>query len=904
MVAKQNLCVETIQGEVSYRLRRIEIKRAAAVDQIKFVFSDKTEFSIGNDGGRRDTRPVILMRDEYIKKVAHESFLNYKCAAAAVTFYTNRNRCFQYKPKELTTDLKREITIAEANNDMEIIGLDIRKGILHGFTQQKVPKGLKGRTFPKNLYAVVSYCPKEEDEDCPTTESSVEKSNNGIQVREFTTSYEAKVYMRKLKTLCDAKFGRVALFINVINRSVLDKAGKCQSSFKVVEDYAIQDGLMAEKDIWNFNMLNGLRTVFNLVNNREDYTTFGLVLLFLILNGLFETENARIQGNLLNILGNSIQAGGDYQFQENISVPYVQVTSNQNESYSDEINASYISKFLCYYTEGRCRTQSSQVLTMLFSLVFAKVVERMLYVLNIWVHHNACDIRNERMKVMCLQKALSLDMPFYDVHNMHEVRSGMRVNAVNNQLTWNLPYMLQRIFKLVIIGTYLLQINLEVGLILISGSVIFRYVVGRKLNDIRSRARKEYRKVEWMSDQIFNDALDMHQTIKVFSNEKTHLKKFEHNQKKKELMIRTIVQNRVIYDFFSSTWSTLLFAFVLFRVVRRQLMSNEHGNHAIPGGDLCSLFFFLQSFQQTLESLEWHYSHLKREYPYIEKFIRFHSSQATVKDGTQETNLFCNDDVENIDEEKQQQEVSTKICDDVCFLDTALVTKNANEATVEYHNISFEYPRRPGHIVLKNFSHCFRPGKITAIVGHSGGGKSTLMKLLMRLYDPVHGKITINDNIGYGATRTHGEEYSMEDVIVAAKRAQCYDFITKFRSGFHTFAGSKGGSQLSDGQKQRIAIARAAMRKESRILILDEATSSLDAENEELIQKALESLMKDKTIFIIAHRLSTIRNADEVICIDQGGLAEAGSHQELMGKKGIYYRLIQKQLLDPNFAEN
>ena len=202
---------------------------------------------------------------------------------------------------------------------------------------------------------------------------------------------------------------------------------------------------------------------------------------------------------------------------------------------------------------------------------------------------------------------------------------------------------------------------------------------------------------------------------------------------------------------------------------------------------------------------------------------------------------------------------------------------------IEFRDVSFTYPSRPGQEILKNLNLVLQPGKVTAIVGDSGAGKSTLTNLIMRLYDPTSGNIYVDDfnlkeldletyhghiavvnqnpllfncsigeNIAYGAS----EKSLVDEAIVeAAKLANAYEFIMSFRGGFDTLAGTLG-TQLSGGQKQRLAIARAVVRN-PRIMILDEATSSLDAENEQLVNDALERVMVGRTILVIAHRYIT-----------------------------------------------
>ena len=216
-----------------------------------------------------------------------------------------------------------------------------------------------------------------------------------------------------------------------------------------------------------------------------------------------------------------------------------------------------------------------------------------------------------------------------------------------------------------------------------------------------------------------------------------------------------------------------------------------------------------------------------------------------------------------------------------------------------------------------------KPNQTTAIVGHSGAGKSTIAKMITRLYDPTSGNVTVDgidlksyeieyyrskiavvdqspqlfnrplaENIAYGMVNS--DDVTYEDIEKAGKIANC-DFIKDFREGYYTFAGYSG-CDLSGGQLQRIAIARAAIR-DPKILVLDEATSSLDSNNEKEVQEALEKLMKGRTVIVIAHRLSTIQNADNILCMKNGRVAEQGTHDELMALKGAYHKLVSAQIV-------
>jgi ABC-type multidrug transport system fused ATPase/permease subunit len=242
------------------------------------------------------------------------------------------------------------------------------------------------------------------------------------------------------------------------------------------------------------------------------------------------------------------------------------------------------------------------------------------------------------------------------------------------------------------------------------------------------------------------------------------------------------------------------------------------------------------------------------------------------------------------------------------------------QGEVEFSHVRFAYPTRPDLEVLSDLSFKVGAGQVVALVGMSGGGKSTIASLIPRFYDPSAGTIrfdgrpltelksswlreqvgivsqepvlissTIEENIRYGNPRaTHAE------VMDAARSANTLEFIEKFPEGFNTLVGERG-IQLSGGQKQRVPIARALL-KNPKLLILDEATSNLDTASEHLVQDALKILMKGRTTIVIAHRLATVRDADVIFVISGGKIAQQGKHEELAAdKNGIYYKLLQRQ---------
>jgi len=240
-------------------------------------------------------------------------------------------------------------------------------------------------------------------------------------------------------------------------------------------------------------------------------------------------------------------------------------------------------------------------------------------------------------------------------------------------------------------------------------------------------------------------------------------------------------------------------------------------------------------------------------------------------------------------------------------------------SNIEFQNVSFAYRKGDSGYVLRNINLNIPKGKTIALVGQSGSGKTTLADMIPRFYDVDEGELLIDginvkqlkikelrsligmvsqqsilfndsvfNNIAFGISNA-----SKEDVIRAAKIANAHDFIVALPDGYGTNIGDRGG-KLSGGQRQRLSIARAIL-KNPPILILDEATSALDTESERLVQDALTSLMQNRTSIVIAHRLSTIANADEIIVLQLGQIAERGTHSQLIAQNGIYKKLCDMQ---------
>jgi len=486
---------------------------------------------------------------------------------------------------------------------------------------------------------------------------------------------------------------------------------------------------------------------------------------------------------------------------------------------------------------------------------------------------------NQDLKTKALSHVLHLDQTFFDTHSRSEIDGSMNVHSISNLISWNLPYILMLCINLVMVLIYLIRIDPHMGIMAGLCVLFIRFCILSPLEKIERSVLKYSSKLERMGNQIRHDALGMVQTVKYFSKEEEHTEEYTSAIGRHKDNIDGIVKLRCLREFLCDFNRQALFCACLYYYLRMNTTEEANASHLI------TYFLMLQRFAHYFARLRWHCELLVREFPDIERMLTLMETKSKIKEG-----------------EKKLETMSGEI---------------------EFENVHFTYPSRPGEKVLRGLNLKIKSNKMTAIVGDSGAGKSTISKLVMRMYDPqrgcvkidghdlrslnlrdVHQKIgivsqspdlfdvSLEENIAYGSVSA---DWTRADVEQAAKIANC-DFISKFRAGLDAFAGGQG-LQLSGGQKQRIAIARAAIRNPD-VLILDEATSALDAENEKVVQEALENIMRGQTVLVIAHRLSTIKNADEILCMKDGDVVEKGTHQELMLMDGVYANLVRKQLVD------
>jgi len=252
---------------------------------------------------------------------------------------------------------------------------------------------------------------------------------------------------------------------------------------------------------------------------------------------------------------------------------------------------------------------------------------------------------------------------------------------------------------------------------------------------------------------------------------------------------------------------------------------------------------------------------------------------------------------------------------------------NMREGEIVFDDVVFQYPSRPGISALDHVSLTIKPGETVALVGPSGAGKTTVIQLLLRFYDPQSGAIRLGgvdlremkrsdfrrlvaivpqDPVIFAATARENIRFGRPDatdseVEAAARAAAAHDFLMALPEGFDSYVGERG-VMLSGGQKQRIAIARAILR-DAPVLLLDEATSALDAESERAVQNAVERLARDRTTLIVAHRLATVKQADRILVFERGQIVAQGTHDQLVAEGGLYARLARLQFTEGLAAE-
>lgn len=490
------------------------------------------------------------------------------------------------------------------------------------------------------------------------------------------------------------------------------------------------------------------------------------------------------------------------------------------------------------------------------------------------------------IRTSLFEKLQSLSLSFYDKRNVGSIMSRMTndTGALYDVLIDGIPVLLNQIALLIGIPTALLLINWHIGIWVILPIPFVMLAVRwfrRRMTRVWNRHWHNWSRL----GGALNGVLQGTRVVKAFHGEDREVVRFER---------RITSLARTGYEA-EASWSNF-FPAIMFVMGLSTIVVWWIGGDAVLGGSmtlgqLTAFIGYVVMLQQPLMMLQ--------------RIIDWSSRALTAAERVFEVM----DTPEDITDAKDA------------------VPMPEMRGAVKFTDVHFGYEK--AREVLHGVDMDVQPGEMIGLVGHSGAGKSTLINLLLRFYDPTQGQIeidgadlrkialedfrrqvgvvmqesylfpgSIRDNIAYGRP-----EATLAEIIAAAEAANAHHFISNFPDGYDTYVGERG-QRLSGGERQRIAIARAILHN-PKILILDEATASVDTETERLIQEALEHLVSGRTTFAIAHRLSTLRNADRLIVIEDGRVAEVGTHSELLEKPdGIYAKLVEMQLQMNKVSEN
>lgn len=496
-----------------------------------------------------------------------------------------------------------------------------------------------------------------------------------------------------------------------------------------------------------------------------------------------------------------------------------------------------------------------------------------------------------RLRLKCFVKLQELSLSFFDKNSVGSLMARMSsdINKLSDIVSWGLTSLLLGFFMILAIITIMFKENVKLALVaLITFPIIliFSFYLRKKI----LRAQRCVRKINSQLTSAYNEDIQGAKTTKTLVREELNEKDFfNKTEEMKASSIRGILISSVLMPTVNTIGSVGVALMIIYggSAVLAQTISL---------GLLVAFFTYITQFNMPLTEA-------------TDLFAEFISVQATAE------RIFdlLEEKSDIIDKEEVIKKYGTN-------LNHSNIVRPKIKGSVKFENVCFWY--KEGENVLNNCNLEIRPGQTIALVGATGAGKSTIVNLFCRFYEPKSGRILvdgidytdmpetwINENLGYvlqsphlfSGTITENIRYGKldatdDEIIQATKLVDAHDFICGLEKGYDTQVG-EGGSLLSTGQKQLVSFARTLVRN-PQLFVLDEATSSIDTATEHKIQKAIATVLNGRTSFVVAHRLSTIRNADKIIVVEQGQMLECGTHEELIAQKGHYYNLYTKQFME------
>nr|XP_028565473.1 ATP-binding cassette sub-family B member 9 [Podarcis muralis]XP_028565474.1 ATP-binding cassette sub-family B member 9 [Podarcis muralis]XP_028565475.1 ATP-binding cassette sub-family B member 9 [Podarcis muralis]XP_028565476.1 ATP-binding cassette sub-family B member 9 [Podarcis muralis]XP_028565477.1 ATP-binding cassette sub-family B member 9 [Podarcis muralis]XP_028565478.1 ATP-binding cassette sub-family B member 9 [Podarcis muralis]XP_028565479.1 ATP-binding cassette sub-family B memb len=486
---------------------------------------------------------------------------------------------------------------------------------------------------------------------------------------------------------------------------------------------------------------------------------------------------------------------------------------------------------------------------------------------------------NIRLRNSLFRSLVSQEMSFFDENLTGDIISRLTSDTtiVSDLVSQNINIFLRNMVKATGVIVFMFSLSWQLSLVTFMGFPIIM-LMSDLYGKYYKKLSKEVQNALAKANNTAEETISAMKTVRSFANEEVEANVYSD---KLQQVYKLNKKEAMAYTYY--VWSSGLTLLIV------QVSILYYGGHLVitdqmTSGNLISFIIYEFVLGDCMESIGSVYSGLMQGVGAAEKVFEFIDRKPTmVHDGT--------------------------------------LAPNQLEGKVEFRNVTFAYRTRPATQVLQNVSFTLHPGKVTALVGPSGSGKSSCVSIMENFYPLEDGQVlldgqpinmyehkylhsvislvsqepvlfarSIAENISYGLASV-----PYESVVHAAQKANAHTFITELQDGYHTEAGEKG-TQLSGGQKQRVAIARALIRNPP-ILILDEATSALDAESEHAIQQAIYGDVQGHTVLVIAHRLSTVEKAHNIIVLDKGCVVQQGTHKQLMEEGGLYYKLVQRQIL-------
>ncbi len=587
-----------------------------------------------------------------------------------------------------------------------------------------------------------------------------------------------------------------------------------------------------------------------------------------------------IQNVIYNVLGAFFAL-----FSFAMIIPFLKILfDNQplvTEPMEFEFKTQYFIHTLNYYLSQLMISHGKSMAMVLVSVVvviFSLLKNGFLFVANYLLApvraYTVRDIRND-----IYSKVLRLPLSYYSDSRKGDVmaRVSNDVQEIESSIMSSLQMLFRDPITIVVYMIFLFSINLKLTLLVLLILPLSGLIIGRIARKLRKRTfRGQQRLGEVMA--ILEETLTGLRIIKGFNGEEPMEDKFQTANNKFAQLLKRVMRKRYLASPLSE-WMGTIVLMTIMSIGGAMVLSGEYGMSSE------SLIFFLVVFSQVITPSK-----------------NFSNAYFNIQKGMASVDRI--DELMNAEEKIVEHPNPRSI--------------ESFQDQLEFRNVTFRYDKED---VLKNINITIKKGQVVALVGKSGAGKSTMVDLLPRFMDPTEGEILIDgvpiheckikdlrnqmgivnqqsilfndtflNNIAFGS-----DDFDIKKIEEAAKVANAYGFIMESPGGFDSGVG-EGGNKLSGGQMQRISIARAVMANPP-ILILDEATSSLDTESERLVQDAIEQLMKNRTAIVIAHRLSTIKNADVILVIDEGRIVEKGTHDELLEKNdGVYRKLHRMQM--------